>query len=305
MSKPLILVTNDDGIDSRGLWAAAEGLLPLGDVLVVAPDRQWSGGGRAKPQECSGALRAADREVAGRTVTAWAVDASPALAVVHGLLELVPRQPRLVVSGINSGCNLGRDVTVSGTVGAALEAAAFGIPALAVSLDMDPAYHLTGSDTANYGVVVSYLRQLAEYALHYALPKDADVLNINVPAVATLRTRWRLTRLSRQRYYLPTKPDRSAGCGRPGYRAMASPAACEPDSDIRATIVDGVVSVTPLSLDLTSRVETGPASCLCGDLATCLGQQYAAPHRVGTALWRQYRPIMPELAGISDRWGED
>ena len=137
-TRPLILVTNDDGIESRGLWAAVEAVLPLGEVFVVAADRQWSGGGRSMPPYVTGALQRVARSVHGVQVTAYAVDASPALTVVHGVLELAPRPPALVVSGINYGTNLGTEVTISGTVGAALEGGAFGIPSLAVSLDMDP-----------------------------------------------------------------------------------------------------------------------------------------------------------------------
>jgi 5'-nucleotidase len=126
MERPLILVTNDDGITSKGLWAAVEAVLPLGEVLVVAPDCQWSGAGRSMPHYVTGRLMDATREVHGRRVTAYGIDASPALAVEHGVLELAPRAPSLVVSGINFGANLGSDVTISGTVGAALEAGHLG-----------------------------------------------------------------------------------------------------------------------------------------------------------------------------------
>jgi 5'-nucleotidase len=88
MEQPLILVTNDDGIDSRGLWAAVTALQPLGEILVVAPDRQWSGGGRSMPRGVTGRLVDAARQVNGHTVAAYSVDASPALAVVHGVVEL-------------------------------------------------------------------------------------------------------------------------------------------------------------------------------------------------------------------------
>ncbi len=113
MEQPLILVTNDDGIESRGLWAAVEAVLPLGEVLVVAPDRQWSGGGRSMPPDVTGRLTPASRWVNGTYVTAYAVDASPALAVTHAVMELAPRPLSLVVSGINSGANLGIEVTIA------------------------------------------------------------------------------------------------------------------------------------------------------------------------------------------------
>lgn len=255
MSRPLILVTNDDGIDSPGLWAAVEAVLPLGEVLVVAPDRQWSGGGRAMPPEASGHIQYLPRTVCGEHVPAFAVDASPALAVVHAVLELAPCRPALVVSGINHGLNPATEVTVSGTVGAALEGAAFGIPALAVSLEMDVAYHLTGHDGTDYAAARAFTQRFARELLTNPLPYDVDVLNVNVPADATPDTPWRLTWLSRQRYFVPTPPDRARGPGRPGYRDLDAPELTEVGSDVWALKVERVVSVTPLSLDLTSRVD--------------------------------------------------
>jgi 5'-nucleotidase len=251
--QPLILITNDDGIDSPGLWATVSAALPLGEVLVVAPDRQWSGGGRSMPPHVSGEVQSADRVIDGQAVTAYAVDASPALAVNHGILEFAPRRPSLVLSGINSGANLGIEVTISGTVGAALEAGAFGIPGLAVSLEMDPAFHLRPNEAADYQAAIHFARFFARHLLAQNLGPDIDALNVNVPCDATTTTPWRQVRLSRQRYFLPIPPDRANGRGRPGYEMIPNPRQSEPDSDIWAIMVDRVVSVTPLSLDLTSR----------------------------------------------------
>jgi 5'-nucleotidase len=259
MQQPLILVTNDDGIDSAGLWAAAEALLPLGEVLVVAPDRQWSGGGRSMPPHVTGRIRPVVRETQGQQVSAYAVDASPALAVQHAVLELAARPVSLVVSGINFGLNVGTEVTISGTVGAALEASAFEIPALAVSLEMDPAYHLTGDLSADYSAAMAYIQRFAWHQLIHAPIHDVDVLNINLPSDATALTPWRLTRLSRQRFFKPKVPDRADGQGRPGYAAIDDLGRVEVDSDIWALQTDRVVSVTPISLDLTSRVDLAAA----------------------------------------------
>ncbi len=257
MEQPLILVTNDDGIESKGLWAAVEAVLPLGEVLVVAPDRQWSGGGRSMPPNVTGRIQLATREVNGERVTAYAVDASPALAVVHGVVELAPRPPALVVSGINSGANLGIEVSISGTVGAALEGSAFGIPSLAVSLEMDSAYHFTYENGADYSAAMAFTQQFARQWLTCVFPDDVDVFSVNVPSDAMPHTPWRLTRLSHHRYFVSTAPDRSNGTSRPGYKLIENVRQTEPDSDIRALKVDRIVSVTPLSLDLTSRVDFG------------------------------------------------
>jgi 5'-nucleotidase len=255
LETPLILLTNDDGIESDGLWAAAEGLLPLGEVLVVAPDRQWSGGGRSMPPYVTGRIQPASRRIFGQQVTAYAVDASPALAVQHGVLELASRRPALVVSGINYGLNLGTEVTISGTVGAALEGGAFGIPSLAVSLEMDPEYHLVGDDMASYATAVAFTQRFAWHQLTDMPLYDVHALSINVPADATPHTRWRLTSLSRCRHFVPVPPDRANGKGRPGYRAIKDNSQLKLESDIWAVKVERIVSVTPLSLDLTSRID--------------------------------------------------
>ncbi len=257
MERPLILVTNDDGIESEGLWAAVEAVLPLGEVLVVAPDRQWSGGARSVPRHVTGRIQSVTREVEGERVVAYAVDASPALAVIHGVVELATRPLALVVSGINFGANLGIEVTISGTVGAALEGGAFGIPALAISQEMDAAYHLTGDGGESYTAAGAFVRKFAWQLLACALPYDVDALSLNVPSDATPGTPWRFTRLSRLRYFLPLPPDRANGEGRPGYKLIEDVGRASPDSDLWALKVDRVVSVTPLSLDLTSRVDLG------------------------------------------------
>ena len=254
MEKPLILVTNDDGIQSDGLWAAAEAVQPLGEVLVVAPDRQWSGAGRAIPFDVTGRVQFCPREIGSQQVSAYAVDASPALAVIHGVVRLAPRRPALVVSGVNFGTNLGTEVTISGTVGAAFEAAAFGIPALAVSLEMDPAYFFVGDQSADYTPAIAITQNLARHLLAHRLPYDVDVLNVNIPSCIGSDTPWRLTHLSRHRYFYPVPPDGSNGNWQPGYKILENAGHTEPDSDIRAVKVDRIVSVTPLSLDLTSRV---------------------------------------------------
>jgi len=280
MERPLILVTNDDGFESDGLWVAVEAVLPLGEVLVVAPDRQWSGAGRSMPPYVTGRLACDTIEFMGEQVLACAVDASPALAVVHGVVELASRPPSLVISGVNFGANLGTEATISGTVGAALEGGAFGIPAMAVSLEMEPAYHLTGQDGVDYSASRAIIRRFAERLLTSGLPYDVHALNINVPSDATPDTSWWLTTLSRRRYYLPTAPDRANGRGRPGYEVIADFDQAELDSDVWAIKVDRVISVTPISLDLTSRTSFADLnSCLRGEPAACLDlPQPSIPH---------------------------
>ncbi len=260
MEQPLILVTNDDGIHSAGLWSLAEGLLPLGEVMIVAPSRQWSGAGRSFGQGTTGAIEEASRAWRGQWVRAYSVDASPAQVVAHALTEIVERPPALVVSGINFGYNLSIDITVSGTVGAALEAAAFGVPAIAASVQVPENQHLTGNDATDYRATAAFARLFGEQILARGSIPNVDVLNINVPDDATLATPWRCTRLSRKRYMDPTAPDRANGGSRVRYRLGLHAQDAEPDSDLFAVLVDRVVSVTPLSLDLSARAYEPSAS---------------------------------------------
>ena len=149
-SKPQILLTNDDGIDSPGLWAAAEVLSEVGYVWVAAPRDQASSTGRSMPLTSDGRITVKQMRVNGQDWTVHAVGGTPAQTVQHSILEIMDGMPDLVVSGINYGLNLGLAVTVSGTVGAAIEAATFGIPSLAVSLETDVAHIYTHSDEVDF-----------------------------------------------------------------------------------------------------------------------------------------------------------
>ena len=257
--KPLILITNDDGIESPGLRAAAEAAVSLGDVLVAAPDGQWSGAGRSLMHQLHGEVSPYPLEVDGRSISAYQVDGSPAAVVLHALLELAPRRPDLLISGINYGENLGADSTVSGTVGAALEAAAGGLPALAVSLQVPKRMHTCPSDEVDFSAAIHFTRLFAACLLETPLPFDADVLKVDVPSGATPDTAWRLTRVSRHTYFAPLPPQRNdlSQSARIDYQPIAHPERTEPDSDIYALAVDRVVCVAPMSYDLTARVDRG------------------------------------------------
>ncbi len=256
--RPLILFTNDDGIESPGLWTVAEAFADLGDILIVAPREQQSGTGRSMPITSEGRIYPRQLPMNGTPYKAFAVDATPAQAVQHGVLELAARKPALVVSGINYGENAGNGVTISGTVGAALEAASLGIPALAVSQQTPKDLHLTYSNDVDFSAAAYFARLLGGLLIaDPRLPDDVDVLKIDVPWGATRETPWRTTRLSRRRVYWPTRPERVAlsEAGRIGYHFDTDPSKAEPDSDVYAVMHDKVVSVTPISLDLTSRTD--------------------------------------------------
>ena len=254
--QPLILMTSDDGIDSPGLQAAVRAMLDLGEVMVSAPCEQQSGAGRSLSPSNDGAIHEIDYPLDGQQVPAYAIYGSPAQSVLYALIELVPRKPALCVSGINFGENVGSIVTTSGTVGAALEAASEGVPALAVSLQTDKKYHHNHSDEVDFEVAAHFARQFAERLLAQPMPADVDLLKIDIPCSATHHTPWKTTRLSRQRYLKPLPSGRRylSEKRRLGYDMVYDQATLEPDSDIYALLVDRVVAVTPLSLDMTSRV---------------------------------------------------
>jgi len=253
---PLILVTNDDGVRSPGLAAAAEALAGLGDLLIVAPREQQTSTGRSYRREFTTAVSEEWIEVAGRRTLAFAVDGTPAQTVLLGLLQIAPRTPALVVAGINYGENLGTGVTISGTIGACLEAAASQVLGLAVSVETALEHHYQPVATVDFTIAKRWTRHFAARLLAHGLPSGVDILKVDVPASATWETPWRLTRLSRQRYYQPV-----VRSGNPvnekaivGYYIGVDHATLEPDSDIYAFTVERVVSVTPLTGDLTAPV---------------------------------------------------
>ena len=257
MSKPQILLTNDDGILSPGLWAAAESLSELGFVHVVAPREQSTGLGRSMPNTSDGIIETQAVTVGGKTWTVYAVGGTPAQAVQHGILEILPEKPALVVSGINYGENLGTGITISGTVGAALEAAAMGVPGLAVSLETEAVHHLSYSNEVDFSASAYFTLYFARLMLERKFPQDVDILKVDLPASATLETEWTTTRLARKRYFEPTPPRRGAWSepGRPGYRRSDELETFDRDSDVYAVLSRRMVSVTPVSLDMTSRVD--------------------------------------------------
>jgi 5'-nucleotidase len=258
-SRPQILLTNDDGILSPGLWAAAASLSKLGFVTVTAPREQSSGAGRSLPSSSDGIIHEQRVQVNGQEWSVFAVGGSPAQTILHGVYEVMKRKPDLVVSGINYGENVGSGITISGTVGAALEAASLGIPAMAVSLEAEPKYHLSYSADINFLVAAGFTLEIARLLLEKKLPEDVHVLKVEVPSDATPETPWQLTRVSRQRYYEPVAPER-ASWDLPAlmmYREAALLDNEAEDTDVYVLRKKRLVSVSPLSLDLTSRVDFG------------------------------------------------
>lgn len=254
--KPQILLTNDDGIRSPGLWAAAEALSRLGYVTVVAPREQSSGSGRSLPPTSNGVIQEELVEIHGQAWKVYSVGGTPAQAVQHGLLEIMPRQPDLVVSGINYGENVATGITISGTVGAALEAASMGIPALAMSLETEKQHHLSYSTEVDFSAAAYFTEFFGRMLLERTLPDGLDLLKVDVPCDAGKETPWQWTRLSHQRYYIPTRP-RRASWNTPepvGYEISVQLEHEPEDTDVYTLIRKRLVSVTPLTLDMTAKV---------------------------------------------------
>jgi 5'-nucleotidase len=255
--EPQILLTNDDGIRSPGLWAAAEALSGLGYVTVAAPREQSSGAGRSMPVTSDGALHKEQVAIGGKTWTVYAVGGTPAQAVQHGILEIMDDPPDLVVAGINYGENLTIGITISGTVGAALEGAALGIPSMAVSLEMSQYDYLSYSEEIDFSNAKHFTVLFADLLLNRKMFADVDALKVDIPCDADPETDWRVTKLSRHPYYVPVAPRRTnlEDANPMGFEVVLDKGAVESDSDVQAVAIDRVVSVTPLSLDLTSRVD--------------------------------------------------
>ncbi len=252
--QPLILITNDDGIYSPGLLAAVRALAPLGELLIIAPSHQQSGKSRSLDAEYDGEIHQITLAVDAQSLPAYHLAGTPAQAVLYGVVTIAGRKPDLVVSGINFGENLGSNTLISGTVGAALQGADMGIPALAVSLEVPRDYHYNHGHDVDWSAAEIWAERFARQALTDRWPEDVNVLKIDIPANASGQTPWRITRQSRQSYYRATTRSSHNGTRALDYEIYIDYDTLEPDSDIYVFSVAREISVTPLSTNLTSRV---------------------------------------------------
>jgi len=254
--KPLILLTNDDGINSPGLAAAAQALDPLGELLIVAPVEQQTSMSRSRSQQygADGSIEKTTVHYGDHSWVGYSVKATPALSVVHAVGEIADREISLVISGINYGENVGTCVTVSGTIGAALEAAEKGIPALAVSQEITGIDYHAYSKEVDFSTAIYFTRNIAKVMLNNELPLDADVLKLEIPLGATTDTEMVITRQDRLVYYQPTPIKREKLLGTKAFvsHLPSKGKFSRKDTDAYA-LAEGLVSITPLSLDLTSR----------------------------------------------------
>ena len=228
---PALLLTNDDGVHASGLGALAQALAELGEVYVLAPEREQSACGHAltlhRPLRVD---RLGERR--------FAVNGTPSDCVNLGVLGFLPERPVLVVAGVNHGTNLGDDVTYSGTVSAAMEGTLLGVPSIAVSL--------VEGDELEHAARVA--RHVAMRVLVEGLP-PMTLLNINVPAGVPKGVR--VTRLG-HRVYSGKIVEQADPRGRPHYWIGAGPPAWDAlDGTDMGAVHEGYAAVTPLHLDLT------------------------------------------------------
>lgn len=237
-----VLITNDDGVSSPGLAALVKAFDGSAEVYVVAPEHERSATGHAitlhKP------LRAHPSGIAGSAVKVWATNGTPADCVALGMLDLLGSRPDVVLSGINVGPNMGRDLTYSGTVSGAMEGAIFGVPSIAVSIGAfrDPIFT----------VAARFAADLARSIIRYGLPEDT-LLNVNVPNLPGEQiTGVAITRQGTKRY-ISRLEKRADPRGRTYYWLTGAPA---PQKDEEGTdswaLARGQISVTPIGLDLTN-----------------------------------------------------
>lgn len=235
-----ILVTNDDGIDSEGLIALKRALSWIGDVVVIAPDHNWSASGHTKTMHKP--LRVT-RVMMPDGDYGFASDGTPSDCVALSMLGFAGERPSLVVSGINKGANLGGDITYSGTVAAAMESVVNGVPGIAVSV--------ASYQEWNFEYAALFAADLARHVLEKGLAPDV-LLNVNVPNAARSEILGvQITRLGK-RVYRDRLIERQDPFGRSYYWIGGDEPTgqAEEGTDIWA-LANSYISVTPIHMDLT------------------------------------------------------
>lgn len=253
--RPLILLTNDDGIDSPGLWAMAEAVEGFGELLIAAPATQQTSMGRAFPRTGQlGIIKEKDISVNRKKLCGYGIYGSPAYAVDCGVLELAERKPDLCLSGINYGENLGTNLTCSGTVGAVLEASTHQIPGIAFSIPAEVGiqrsrqYPQVDWEAAKKVVRYWACRLFAEKEI-----SGTKWLNINMPDEIPSPEEYCFTRQSMQNYFDFLKPSKRDYSKRYEFQSVINYREEELDErdDIYAVCVKKRTSVTPIVHDLT------------------------------------------------------
>jgi|Deesub1362A_J573_1020465.scaffolds.fasta_scaffold00670_6 5'-nucleotidase len=239
----LILVTNDDGITSKGIKALARALRDIGDVYIVAPETEQSAVAHALTLHRPLRFERINRR-------AYSINGTPTDCVILGVTKLLPRRPDVIVSGINNGGNLGDDITYSGTVAAAMEGTLLGIPSIAISLVSDTLNRGRHKGSYRLANAAEFAKRLVLMVLEKGLPPDT-LLNVNVPPVREVKG-VRFTRQGKKTYDNSIQ-ELSDPRGRRFYWIGGGVPSWElgEDTDFEA-IKDGYISVTPVHLDMTN-----------------------------------------------------
>lgn len=244
---PTILVTNDDGIHAPGLLALKQGLQAIGDVIVMAPERNWSAAGHAKTMHKPLRIHKTTMADGSSAFTSSGSPTDCVALVMGGMLDIMPD---IVVSGINAGHNIGIDVTYSGTVACAMEAVIKGVPGVAVSTcfpndsqaDIDLVRRMAAAAAC----------QVTQRVLQHGLPEHT-LVNVNVPGLAPDQVKGlRITHMGGRRYDAREAVERRDPYGQPYYWLGVSRPIDEDDLDTDVgAIKHGYISVTPITLDMT------------------------------------------------------
>jgi len=238
---PVILVTNDDGINSPGLASLYDAIKELGSTYIVAPDRERSAVSHSLTMH-----RPLKVEKLGPQK--YSVNGTPTDCVAIGINKILPERPAFVASGINKGPNLGDDITYSGTVSAAIESTILGIPAFAVSLVMLPKENFPH----HFETASRISAEIGKYILGHSLPYDT-LLNVNVPDIPSAEIKGIKVTRQGKRVYDDAIQETLDPHGEKHYWIGGGQAFWEhgEDTDIQA-VIENRISITPLHLDLTN-----------------------------------------------------
>ena len=232
----LVLLTNDDGLTAKGLLTLKKELSKIGQVWVVAPDREQSATGHSLTLQYPLRMNKITEKF-------YSVDGTPTDAVMLAVYVILKRRPDILISGINHGANLGDDVSYSGTVAAAMEGTILNIPSIAVS---NVSWHPKHFESA-----ARFVKKLAKFVLKNGLPKDT-FLNVNIPDKKQAVTRFRITRLGK-RVYNDVVIEKIDPRGKNYFWIGEQSSLWEGEDDTDfAAIQKGYVSITPLHLDMTN-----------------------------------------------------
>lgn len=239
-----ILVTNDDGINAPGLMALAKEMRSIGHVSVLAPDHNWSASGHVKTMHRP--LRVKETLLLDGS-SAWSSDGAPSDCVALALLGFIPEKIDLVVSGINPNANIGHDVTYSGTVTAAMEAAIGGVSGISFSLHGPEEFQ----GSLDYGPAARVAHRIVSKLIETGQLLN-QLLNVNIPYLLDDQIKGILITRQGLRVYRDRLDRRIDPRGRPYYWIGGdSPTAIPDEGTDFGALEQGYVSITPLHLDLT------------------------------------------------------